>query len=274
MAVAEIARVLAGGAVHTPEAAFGLNPIVLAQYSMLTCLIAAGLATTRRLPPLPLFAIAMAGLAGVVATGSRGPLIGLAVGLLLMFVVGQQNRPRGSRVVLRSLVVLYFGVLLWLVSDSFSETAGEFFRADDADRNGGARILLWEGAHGTIADSPWLGGGPGRFFFGDYGAERGLGEYPHNIFLELWSEYGIIPLLLLLVGVGLLFKTGGRQAAPLMAAVLVAFSFSGSLRSALILWVVLGVFAALSSAARHSVTQNQSPSALAMATPSSTQAKL
>lgn len=256
LAVAEIARVLGGGQVHAPEAAFGVNPIVLAQYAAMSCLLALELLPRfRGLRRAGLSAWAVASFGGVVASGSRGPLIGLIVGLILLFVLGRSRSFRPFRAVVRASLVGFAVLVAWLLSDTFAHALAEFFRAEDADSNGAARVVLWHGAWATITQSPLLGAGPGRFFMSGYGPQHGLSEYPHNLFLELWSEYGLVAMFLFILGVAFAMRAGGRASAPMVTTLVVAFSFSGSLRSALILWVAIGV----SATRRRSAEMDASP---------------
>jgi len=79
------------------------------------------------------------------------------------------------------------------------------------------RLWIWQDTWKMILDNPWrccVGFGPGNFiacfpkfqspsfFAAFYSAE--IVESPHNICLEVWSEFGLIGLLLL---VGFLFQT-------------------------------------------------------------------
>ena len=66
-----------------------------------------------------------------------------------------------------------------------------------------------------IAGSPLFGEGTGSFaaYQAIVSPRRQTLLYPHNIFLELWAEIGIIPLLAFVVavvgGVGTLMRTAG-----------------------------------------------------------------
>ena len=65
----------------------------------------------------------------------------------------------------------------------------------EADKSSFARLELFEKAITLISESPILGVGIGGF-------AKAIGEddgrlSPHNIFLELWVEVGIFPLIVL-----------------------------------------------------------------------------
>jgi len=135
----------------------------------------------------------LSGLIVVVATGSRGPFVGLVGGAALTFLGRKQLLwSLGSAVLLTAafLVTLYLGpaegreriLTVFGGRYSFEETGrGELYRMGLSH----------------YRRNPLLGGGVGSF--ADY---RGWGDtitYPHNIFIEVAEEMGTLGLVLLLI---------------------------------------------------------------------------
>ena len=164
---------------------------------------------------------------GMVATVSRGALLGLAV----MLVVGLLSR----QVRLRDLVGLG-GVLLaaasvlavWqreLVLDSLTQ------KTAIAGQNVSERFYLWDAAARMVLDRPVLGHGPGSFatehtWFASrlpVDARNDL-DVAHNTYLEVAAEAGLLGLavFLVLLGVGLAgawtaWRAGSRLGAAVVA---------------------------------------------------------
>ncbi|CAM3615031.1 O-antigen ligase family protein [Nocardioides marinus] len=164
---------------------------------------------------------------GMVATVSRGALLGLAV----MLVVGLLSR----QVRLRDLVGLG-GVLLaaasvlavWqreLVLDSLTQ------KTAIAGQNVSERFYLWDAAARMALDRPVLGHGPGSFatehtWFASrlpVDARNDL-DVAHNTYLEVAAEAGLLGLavFLVLLGVGLAgawraWRAGSRLGAAVVA---------------------------------------------------------
>lgn len=155
-----------------------------------------------RIPTVLLLAISMA---LILASGSRGPLLALAILAVVLFIL--QKQLGIWRLVITFVIVflaLVFpdimeGLLLWLrgvfVDLGFNTRVldvlfqGDFFASDE-------RPILLENVFSLIAESPIAGYGIG----GDriaiataMGAvDEASGYYPHNFFLECLMHYGIV----------------------------------------------------------------------------------
>lgn len=264
MAAAELARVASGGLVHAAVVSFDLNPIALAQYcsiATLVCLyqVVRGRWRMRAMP------VALVLIAGVLATGSRGPLLGLAVAIFYLLVLTPLPGPRTSRRILRIVGLAYFVGLSWVLLLQSRVDITELLRLDDSDGNGATRSSAWQGAWVTIQDHFLLGAGPGRYFRSEYGATVGLPDYPHNIWLESWAEYGLLALALLVSVVVMVWRVADPRIQPLVVFATVAYSFSGSIGLSLSFWVPLALAVSTRSTPRELERQSVSPGARPLA---------
>ncbi len=131
------------------------------------------------------------GLAFIVATGSRGPL--LAVGgavLLLLFMV----KPRA---------LIWFTVLAGLIAILVIQIWPAFLPAiweRLAARGSSYRLEIWTVSVESILRRPLFGHGPLYTF------DHPLYRFPHNLFLSTWLYSGVIGFALLLGLFGLALK--------------------------------------------------------------------
>jgi O-antigen ligase len=133
------------------------------------------------------------GLIVVVATGSRGPFVGLVAGAALTFLGRRQLLwSLGSAV----LLTIVFVVALYLGPAEGRERILTVFGGRYSFEETG-RGELYKMGLDHYRRSPLFGGGVGSF--ADY---RGWGDtitYPHNMFIEVAGETGTIGLVLLLI---------------------------------------------------------------------------
>jgi O-antigen ligase len=132
-----------------------LNPNHLAAWLAATVLFAAGrwsvargdrLARNTLIAALPL-------MAGIVVTGSRGALVGLAVGCAaLATMVGSTFGKRGRRALVAS------AVLLALMGGT-----AVALRMRQPDPYRYQRLNIWRAAAMPVMEAPWTGTGPGQF---------------------------------------------------------------------------------------------------------------
>ena len=160
---------------------FGSNPIWSGRVMAVGIVLAAwlyldGTATARWLVPSTMI---LAG--GLLTAGSRGPLVGLGVGLLVVVLFTTREK---VRTVVPLALLLFLAVLGLLQTDLFRDSRihgalqGE---VDNADREG-----LWSAAITIAARAPW-GIGAGNYATE---ARTGADAYPHNLFLEVVVEFG------------------------------------------------------------------------------------
>ena len=156
--------------------------------------IALALAVTRKRVGDIFALVAIVG--GVILTGSRGAWIGGFAGLLTFAVLIFRPRPIAILGSLAVFLVLAGAALA--VPDAF--IAGRF---DLTDWSTQQRLLVLLTAVDGIIRSPILGHGPGSFEHAlPAFARQGLVDdvtIPHNLFLQVWFELGIVALLCMLV---------------------------------------------------------------------------
>ena len=139
-------------------------------------------------------AIGIAGFAvwTMLAIASKGPILGLAIGMLAMAVV-QLRRLRiksGVRLVALFLALASAILVAWLQIPKLSRD--RIIDADDGST--GSRATAWDFTWENVTGSP-IGNGWGHW---DTVAPIDI-VYPHNIFLEVWWEAGLIGLIALCI---------------------------------------------------------------------------
>lgn len=146
----------------------------------------------------------------IVATQSRGGLLGLISIAITFFVMKGMPFPKGK-------VLLLLGVLgvvfYWNLSPDYKERMKTIFEERIQDMQAGSgRVLIWKRAISIANDNPIMGVGPGCFMtaYGDYLAN---GKFPetlseenpwpgwrtaHNSYLLILAELGVPGLIIYL----------------------------------------------------------------------------
>lgn len=202
---------------------FESNPIWLGRALAAGVLAAIWLAWRKTNPRLMLLAAAVL-LVGLLATGSRGPLVGVIIGAVVLSVAGQSVR------ISRVLGILAAGVL-----GIFAVQTLPFLREGRL-----AQIL----AGNDVTDQtrnifldvtlPLIAQAPGGVGFGNWALSVSVPRqflWPHNLFLEVFAELGILTGLFLMavlvaVVVRLLRRTTTNPGASFVLAALTAETFS------------------------------------------------
>jgi O-antigen ligase len=184
-------------------------------YLSAAALVVGGAALGERLLPLVVAVpgIAVSGVA-LVTIGSRGPMLGAAVGLATWILLRGILRARSLLVLLVVSLAALVGVRL------ASGTALSRLGFEDA-----VRLELWETARMAFVGSPFLGMG-----WGDYSSASVLASnqhYPHNLFMETASELGFLGLIALLAvlafGCAGVLRSRRMPEVRVMSAVVVVF---------------------------------------------------
>jgi O-antigen ligase len=177
------------------DLALGLN--IALPFAVLGIGSARGLAAR-----LALLAASALLIAGVVASSSRGGLVGLAAAAGAIALVSR-----------RRLVVLFgllaaVAALAWLAPAAYWADMGTMF--DPADATRGERVHQWNDARRIWRDNPWLGVGPGNVpwvmaayeTFDDLAARSMAGRAVHSVYFTVLPEYGLFgtSLFVLLLG--------------------------------------------------------------------------
>jgi O-Antigen ligase len=158
---------------------------------------------------VPAAAGAAACIAIAAAVGSRGPILSLAVALVVTVSAWLLRVPRQAAPVLAvaaiGLAVVPFVSLPATSSERLSSAARDPLAAyRNDDRYGLAREAVT-----LISAHPIRGAGTGAF-----AAVDPVTKWPHNIFLELWSELGIVAVISMAAAIAVvlvgLFRTAWR----------------------------------------------------------------
>jgi O-antigen ligase len=146
---------------------------------------------------LPSVALAATFIAVSAAVGSRGPILSFALALAVTLTAWLLRTPRKVLPVLAvaaaSVAVVPFVSLPARSSERISQAARDplaAFRQDD-------RSFLAKQAVQLIDQHPIRGGGVGAF-----STVSPAAKWPHNMFLELWAELGIVALVVVAVAAG------------------------------------------------------------------------
>jgi hypothetical protein len=169
----------------------------------------------------------------ILLSGSRGALLGLAAGAILLIVY---RRPSKKLVGAAVSAVLVVGGFIALAP--FGASVRNRIRQWKEDP-GSVRLAVWRETPGLVAKAPWLGSGPETFagaFRTVESAELAraypdfINETPHNLFADAACEEGLAGLVIVIA---------------LFAAAWLGTSSPG-LRAALLGIAVCGLFASLS----------------------------
>lgn len=231
----------------------GSDPITLGREAGVGLLLAMYLITASRtllvrmaaLVALPLLAV------GIVATGGRGPVVGVVLGLIVFFALVGRDPVSRRRLPLTLVGALAAVVLVsqFVPGDAISR-ALSVLTGTGAGVSSDGRSQLWSQALQTFSTHPFAGVGTGGF-----ASVNPTNLYPHNLLLEVGSELGLVgfvPLLgILLTGVATLagnyraaLGQDQARAALVLALFVAAFMnamFSGDLATNGDLWLALGL---------------------------------
>ena len=147
---------------------------------------------------------------GILLSGVRGPLISVIVGLSLYIFIRYARQPR--------VWICIMGIALFLLltlNISYPYIASKVPNIRDYSpeaiiqgRSFKDRLERYQAAIRLFAQRRWLGGGTNS-----YEQRTNLDEYPHNIFLEIASENGLIGLVVFLGFLGSIAWPGFRYLA-------------------------------------------------------------
>lgn len=219
-------------------------PIVRNSRRYLYCVIAA----------LPLLS------AGLIASASRGPMVSLAIALLLTMFWFAKRQFATIRIWVTVLLVgsciASFFYLRHMDPDKYNAKLSEMIALSSGHRASGSGVKRLDFYSRTITAIPenlWLGQGIGSWSVFYYG--RDTRGYPHNLLLETMFEEGVLGASLFLLFLGLLAIAILRMLAAtdsqygVLAGLLVycvsVSMFSGDLDDNRILWLWAGVILAV-----------------------------
>jgi O-antigen ligase len=125
-------------------------------------------------------------------TSSRGAAVATAVGVATATVLPRQGRRRRALVVLAVMIV---AVPLGIAVLPAANVSRAFSIVSSASTGFDGRFALWSAAWTTIRAHLWVGIGANAF---PAVSANLVGEafYPHDVFLEMWAELGVLGILL------------------------------------------------------------------------------
>jgi O-antigen ligase len=209
----------------------GVNPNQLGSLLAVGVVLAGALACYRPLSGAARsIAAVAAGLSAILLTmtQSRGSLLGLAVSALALPFLAGRGRRLGAALLTLIAAVAMSG---WLLLVAPPETLQRLTHASvGSSTEGSGRLDLWRIGMRMFHDRPWTGIGAGNFQVSSvhYLLEPGQIVYaafivdapkvPHNIYLQVLAELGIIGLGLFLTVVGICLISTLRAARKFWAA--------------------------------------------------------
>jgi O-antigen ligase len=223
-------------------AAFGGGPNVFVRIVGMGVLVAIYFwLRTRRviwLAPLPLL------IGSAILSGSRGGILALGIGISVLLALCWRSIDltlrRGAVVACALLILLSLSFLRETVFPYWQQ---RFVENSYEDRNDSDRLLLFSEAVAIIQENPVSGVGLDGFR-----RLSVIGEYSHNLFLQVTSEAGLIGLVLLLISLIAASKAWSWSSALeekilLSLGVLFFFAqmFSGSYYDARYMWIFFGL---------------------------------
>lgn len=207
-------------------------------------------------------------LVALLASGSRGPVLGGSLGLLVLLVMLARSRTAALRIaVLSAVVVASFALVTQLVPSGAAQRSLSVVTGSRSGLASNGRNQLWQAGWNTFVAHPLLGAGTGSFAT----EERQtvcpgpgcLDKYPHNVLLETAAELGVGGVLLMSIvivsgGAAILRlrRLGGRRAdyAAILFALFVAASTTAMLTGDITgdggIWLQGGIAVGLGLAAR------------------------
>jgi O-antigen ligase len=195
---------------------------------------------------------------GLMAAAARGPIVGLSIASLIGMAILLKERQLRIVTAATMLLVLALGfggayfILRQTDAGKYAAKTGEIeslFTEGTSSGSAGERLGFYKATIAAIPNQPLWGTGIGSwstFYFGD--DQR---NYPHNLFLEIAFEEGLIGLaaflaLLAMVGISIYRMIGNSSSHFLVLGLLVLYSvinsmFSGDLDDNRMLWMWIGV---------------------------------
>ena len=147
---------------------------------------------------------------GIFLSGVRGPLVSVLVGLAFYLLIQYKRRP-GVLISMVGVVLFFlvtFNILYPAIASKVPNIRAYSPEAFIQGKSVKERLERYEAATKLFAQRPWLGGGTDS-----YAQRTKLDEYPHNIFLEIISENGLIGLIVFLGFLGSVIWAGFRYLA-------------------------------------------------------------
>jgi len=182
---------------------FGSNYVAVGHLTGMAILIIAYYVEKNVLKNILVFFAITILLTAMIISGGKGPVISLVATMLIVSVFSIKFVDSFKKLQVKSVVFLQMVILLILVFSLIVSPAGTVLInrvihfVDVWDLGGETRVDALRLSVEMVKDHPILGEGMGSFEteWVKLGSHDSF-SYPHNIFLEVWSEAGILALLL------------------------------------------------------------------------------
>lgn len=205
------------------------NPNPFGMFMAITAILSAGLLRNQKSYRPALWALLLAALLCVWVSGSRGAILVVATGLVVLFPPTDRTR-----------LLLYIGAALATSLYLYSSLQANDIYSDST------RMIALSFSLEKIRMAPWIGWGIGAY---EHFPDRVGPNAPHNMWLDLAVSSGLVALAGALLSVALLVVRLYRQSRPaarLALAVFVAVLVAGTLEYSILdsthfrgVWVVV-----------------------------------
>jgi len=166
--------------------------------------------TSKRLRAISL-AIIPPMIVGMIITGSRGPLIGIALTLPIAMVVCKRHASKVWQLIVVSAIVIMFIASFAMLSEQITSRIASMWKSSyDLREATSSRTYRFAWVIDHVAERPVFGHGAGAWSVDRWGVDER--SYPHNIILELLYEGGLVGILTVSLFLWLIFRRW-RQAA-------------------------------------------------------------
>jgi len=210
--------------------------------------------------------------AGLFASVSRGPILSLVPVLVVTSVLLNVRQSLPTRIV-KLLGVLAFLLVTYTAVSSFAqgipalravyeakgEEVAQLWEGTMTPGSGGKRLPLYQSALQAMSERPFFGLGVGGWSVYYYGRDQV--DDPHNLFLQVGAEQGVVGLIALLALLGTtvyatvtIFMTTGNRFLVLPALLMFVMStsmFSGNVDDDRLLWIWCGMTFAVARMVRE-----------------------
>ncbi|PES37223.1 hypothetical protein CN497_15285 [Priestia megaterium] len=163
---------------------YGAHPIPLGMMGAISSLISLYLYSSKKINIWYLAVSFLLGLIIVLLSSSKGPVLSLVAGITFFLPTYFKDLKRSTLLTLVFITIFYF----ISQTEQFSSLTERFVETEGAQSTI-ERLELYENAKNYFYHNPILGSGVG--VFKDY--------YPHNLFLEILGEGGVLLLLILIL---------------------------------------------------------------------------
>lgn len=174
--------------------------------------------------------IGISGLFVLILSRSRGGLLSLFFAVIffgfLRFAAGNKISKKHLRTLIIVFVLIGIMIIIFAVIQNATRTedvrGGSIFQRMLNISTVKQRLYYWKTGFNIIGKNPFFGTGPGGYglFYPRYRV-KGANEtrYAHNFIIQIWSETGLVGLILFLGFIGYAFRAGFRRIKESPAAV-------------------------------------------------------